>query len=188
MIKLGKTEASRHSTTRVCSPTRYFSRRSTRRRDSNCRRAGRDGLTGDIIRGTPWWDYPTGGGANTALFDGDRFLAHRDNTDLLLKGSLFLSSERLGSHEIVVGYDRYDDITEENVYSSRATSSFSVFEPASSRVTTSTPWPLLFQPSWGGSPVSVESRGTSFTVTDVVVHQRHLAGDQQTQSESGPAL
>jgi hypothetical protein len=34
----------------------------------------------------------------------------RDNTNLLLKGSYFFSGDRIGSHELVAGYDSFEDI------------------------------------------------------------------------------
>jgi hypothetical protein len=34
----------------------------------------------------------------------------RDNTNLLLKGSYFFSSDRLGAHEFIAGYDNFEDI------------------------------------------------------------------------------
>jgi hypothetical protein len=81
---------------------------------------GREGFTGEMIRGTPWNDLGLSppAYANMAAWDGDRTTDERNNSDLLLKGSVFLSGKRTGSHEIVFGYDRFDDVRKSNNYQS----------------------------------------------------------------------
>jgi outer membrane receptor protein involved in Fe transport len=43
---------------------------------------------------------------------------HRDNNEVVFKGSYFLSTNRRGSHNIVAGYDRYHDHRQANNYQS----------------------------------------------------------------------
>ena len=59
-----------------------------------------------------------------AWFDGNRAKDDRDNTDLLVKGTVFLSSERLGSHEVVFGYDRFDDMRERHGFQTQTDFAF----------------------------------------------------------------
>jgi outer membrane receptor for ferrienterochelin and colicin len=73
----------------------------------------------DIARGTDIWDLWNF--ANIEAFNSPVFCAvcnnatiHRDNDEYLLKASLFLSSQGLGSHDIVLGVDRFEDKRLEN--------------------------------------------------------------------------
>ena len=72
----------------------------------------------DLITGTPHIDLARGGimfGAAgfCSVCDDDR---ERDNQTILIKGNYFLSSERLGSHDVIVGYDTYNNRLVENNY------------------------------------------------------------------------
>ena len=68
----------------------------------------------DFAKGTPIldpWNF-----SNLEFYNSAYFCAvcpnsaeHRDNQDVLAKASWFLSSQGLGSHDIVLGYDRFDD-------------------------------------------------------------------------------
>ena len=65
----------------------------------------------DLIRGTLLVDNQRGGARyNSPTFCGVCREEERDNTDLLLKGSWFLSTPRAGSHNVVVGYDTFNDM------------------------------------------------------------------------------
>ena len=69
----------------------------------------RDLLEGTLMRrrGTSHrWHSPTFCGAGPPECPPEE----RSNTNLLAKGSYFLTSEQLGSHEVVFGYDTFDDI------------------------------------------------------------------------------
>jgi hypothetical protein len=69
----------------------------------------RDLLEGTLMRRrntSHLWHSPTFCGAGPP----DCPPEERSNTNLLAKGSYFLTNERLGSHEVVFGYDTFDDI------------------------------------------------------------------------------
>ncbi len=59
-------------------------------------------LVGDLTRGNPRW--------HSATFCGVCLPEERSNENSLLKASYFLSTERLGAHELVAGYDTFNDI------------------------------------------------------------------------------
>ncbi|MFI5166720.1 MAG: carboxypeptidase regulatory-like domain-containing protein [Thermoanaerobaculales bacterium] len=68
----------------------------------------------DLARGTPIVDENNF--SNTESYNSPTGCAvcansaqHRDNQDIFAKASWFLSSEGAGSHNIVLGYDRFDD-------------------------------------------------------------------------------
>jgi hypothetical protein len=91
---------------------------------------GREGFSGDLIRGTLWLDVGLGWSrANMPGFDGDRTKEDRDNTDLLVKGTVFLSNAKLGSHELVFGYDTFDDMRDSDLYQSPSDFAFGSFIP-----------------------------------------------------------
>jgi hypothetical protein len=74
----------------------------------------------DRINGTTGISWTTFSGWGSHLFCGDQCpggALQRNNEDILLKGSLFLSGGK-GSHDIVFGYDRYNDIVVDNNYQS----------------------------------------------------------------------
>ncbi len=66
--------------------------------------------TNDLILGTPVYDLAAGKTWNSPQFcgtgcpDSDE---KRDNEDILVKGTYFLSTKSLGSHNIVFGYDNF---------------------------------------------------------------------------------
>ncbi|HVN74747.1 MAG TPA: TonB-dependent receptor, partial [Thermoanaerobaculaceae bacterium] len=63
----------------------------------------------DLIKGTIIRDNVNGWASNSAYFCGTCPDKTRDNQDWLVKGSWFTTSSTLGSHDIVVGYDSFDD-------------------------------------------------------------------------------
>jgi len=71
---------------------------------------------GDRIRGTIYYDLGTGAIANHPFFcsECDGLPYHYNNEDTFAKGSWFLSSENLGSHELVFGVDQFIDEVQEN--------------------------------------------------------------------------
>ncbi len=77
----------------------------------------------DLQRGTPLED--ANNFTNTAVYNSPLFCAvcpgadeERNNHDYLAKASWFLSTPRLGSHDIVIGFDRYEDIMMSNNWQS----------------------------------------------------------------------
>ena len=68
----------------------------------------------DFARGTPIidpWNFSNAGFYNSPIFCAvcPNSTTHYDNQDVLGKASWFLSSKGLGSHDIVLGVDRFDD-------------------------------------------------------------------------------
>jgi hypothetical protein len=75
----------------------------------------------DLDRGTVLWDlFNTGAYYHSPVFCAVCPGANekRDNQDVILKGSWFLSSEGIGSHDIVFGVDRFQDKIDLNNYQS----------------------------------------------------------------------
>jgi hypothetical protein len=65
----------------------------------------------DLIRGTLLIDRQRANARyNSPTFCGVCRIEERDNSDLLVKGSWFLSSGRWGSHNVVIGYDTFNDM------------------------------------------------------------------------------
>ncbi len=65
--------------------------------------------TQDLIEGTLMVDGPTGFRWWSPTFCGICTPEERNNENMLLKGSWFVSSEGLGSHDLSFGYDTFDD-------------------------------------------------------------------------------
>ncbi len=63
----------------------------------------------DIIKGTEFRDRTSGGYGWSPTFCGVCEPEDRNNKDYLLKASYFLSTQKGGSHDIVVGADSYED-------------------------------------------------------------------------------
>ena len=84
----------------------------------------------------------------------------RDNTDLLLKGSYFLSSDRAGAHTMVFGYDRYNDHRRTNNHQSG--SDYRILG-TSTVVRDNVIYPVFVGPSTliQYNPISLESSGTN---------------------------
>jgi outer membrane receptor protein involved in Fe transport len=64
----------------------------------------------DVINGTLLVDRQRNARYNSPTFCGVCRTEERDNSDLLVKGSWFLSSGRWGSHNVVLGYDTFNDM------------------------------------------------------------------------------
>jgi hypothetical protein len=63
----------------------------------------------DLVRGTLLIDNQRGARYNSPTFCGVCRTEERDNSDVLVKGSWFLSTGRWGSHNVAVGYDTFND-------------------------------------------------------------------------------
>ena len=85
----------------------------------------------DVVRGTPVWDRSRG----DARWNSPTFCAvcgltaedvaagklneeERDNRNIILKGSYYLSTAAAGSHNVVVGVDAFEDTRKNNAYQS----------------------------------------------------------------------
>jgi hypothetical protein len=87
----------------------------SKRRGEN---VGSGGRSRDLIEGTPMYDNTNGYLGHAPLFCAVCSNAEAGNEDSLAKASYFLSSAKLGSHDIVVGYDRYKDTARLNNHQS----------------------------------------------------------------------
>jgi outer membrane receptor for ferrienterochelin and colicin len=74
----------------------------------------------DLVQGTLLIDNSRVGGARwwSDTFCGVCTPEGRDSEDIFAKGSYFLSTDRLGSHNLVFGYDRFNDIRRANNHQS----------------------------------------------------------------------
>ena len=73
----------------------------------------------DLIRGTLLIDRQRANARyNSPTFCGVCRTEERDNSDLLVKGSWFLSSGRWGAHNVVIGYDTFNDVRASNNHQS----------------------------------------------------------------------
>ncbi|MCM3875693.1 MAG: TonB-dependent receptor [Thermoanaerobaculia bacterium] len=80
---------------------------------------GSGSLYTDLIQGTLMRDISRGRARyNAPTFCGVCDPESRDNRDILVKGTYFLSSDKLGSHNIVVGYDNFSGQHKSNNYQS----------------------------------------------------------------------
>jgi hypothetical protein len=64
---------------------------------------------GDLIKGTVVYSNAQGYVGNAAIFCGGCEPEDRNNKDYLAKGSWFLSTSGMGSHDVVFGWDHYED-------------------------------------------------------------------------------
>ncbi|MEW6335926.1 MAG: TonB-dependent receptor [Acidobacteriota bacterium] len=80
--------------------------------------SGGDATPGDIANGTNITYAFEGVDAGSPAFCGSCGDERRDNENILVKGSYFLSTEKTGSHDIVFGYDSFDDMRFNNNYQS----------------------------------------------------------------------
>jgi outer membrane receptor for ferrienterochelin and colicin len=64
---------------------------------------------GDRVKGTVVYSNTQGYVGNAAIFCGGCEPEDRNNKDYLGKGSWFLSTQSMGSHDVVFGYDQYQD-------------------------------------------------------------------------------
>jgi hypothetical protein len=130
----------------------------------------------DLDRGTVLWDLNNTG----AFYHSPVFCAvcpgadeKRDNQDVILKGSLFLSGQRGGSHDVVFGVDRFQDRVDVNNYQS-GSSYFLVDD--SIIVRDGTIYPQFFGGSFASLvvwwPVYTFSRGSDFRTDSAFVNDK----------------
>ncbi len=79
---------------------------------------GAGGKFTDVVRGTVLFDSATGAQYNAPLFCGVCDDETRDNENFLVKGTYFLSTKALGSHNLVFGYDNFAGKVKSNNYQS----------------------------------------------------------------------
>ena len=79
---------------------------------------GSGGDSTDLINGTVIRDNVHYWNSNSPTFCGVCGAERRNNEDYIVKGSLFAASNTMGSHDIVFGYDTFNDIRKANNYQS----------------------------------------------------------------------
>jgi outer membrane receptor protein involved in Fe transport len=72
----------------------------------------------DLVNGTPVKDVNLGVVYNSPTFCGVCSPETRDNDDIVVKGTYFLSTPSLGSHTLLAGYDDYRGMRKSNNYQS----------------------------------------------------------------------
>ncbi|HWB29674.1 MAG TPA: carboxypeptidase regulatory-like domain-containing protein [Vicinamibacterales bacterium] len=133
------------------------------------------GLNTDLIAGTPLSDNLTGAWWWAPNFCGVCPDERRDNTDLVLKGSYFLSSAS-GSHDLSFGYDGFNDKTFADNHQSA--SDWHVWT-TTSFIQDGTVYPVIDP---GGStyiinwPVQPASHGTNFRTHSLFVNDKWAYG------------
>jgi outer membrane receptor for ferrienterochelin and colicin len=95
----------------VLSPTLFLEARFSKR---NFTFVGSGAPTTDIVEGTLLIDNTSQRRYWSPTFCGVCTQEERDNEDVYVKGSYFLSSPKYGSHNMVVGYDNFNDIRKAN--------------------------------------------------------------------------
>lgn len=143
---------------------------------------GSGGDSQDLILGTVVRDNVNAWQSNAPTFCGVCTPEKRNNEDWLVKGSWFVSSDALGSHDIVVGYDSYNDMRLSN--NNQSGSNF-VYWPTSYLTTASGGIvldPVLQQPipivyGDGSSdftywPVLKSSLGTNFRTNSTFINDK----------------
>jgi outer membrane receptor protein involved in Fe transport len=135
----------------------------------------------DLVAGTLVIADALGGARyNSPTFCGVCRPEERDNENVLGKLSYFLSSERLGSHDLVAGYDRFTDIRAADNHQSgsdyriigtsaiiRGGEVFPVWDNDTSTA-------IVF------NPILQESRGTDFTTLSYYVNDQWRLNDRLT--------
>jgi hypothetical protein len=148
--------------TGVLSPTFFVDARYSTRDETL---SGLGGTTTDLVRGTLLIDGQRGTRFWAPTLCGVCDPEERDNQDLFLKGSYFLSRDGLGSHNVVFGYDGFNDTRFANNHQSgsdyRMATSGTVLR-GSGAATTIYPQFLPGSTLMVWQPILVGSRGSNF--------------------------
>jgi hypothetical protein len=132
----------------------------------------------DLIQGTLLID-PAGRRYNAPTFCGVCTDEERDNQDIFVKGSYFLSTQGTGSHNLVVGFDSFKDVRLANNYQSgsnyRLTNAPAVLN-GTDLIYTFVSGTTRFQ--W--NPIFVESQGTDFRTNSAFVNDNWTISDRLT--------
>ena len=141
----------------------------------------------DLIDGTLLIDNSRAGGARwwSDTFCGVCTPEARDSEDVFAKGSYFMSTPRLGSHNVVFGYDNFNDIRQANNHQSgsdyRILSAGAIL--TGNGATESDLFPIFLGDGtttiqW--NPITQESEGTSFRTHSVFVNDTWRMGARLT--------
>ena len=132
----------------------------------------------DLVQGTLLIDT-AGRRYNAATFCGVCTDEERDNQDIFIKGSYFLSTTGSGSHHLVIGYDSFNDVRLADNYQSGSNYRL-INAPAilngTDLIATFVSGTTQFQ--W--NPIFVESQGTNFRTHSVFVNDNWAVADRLT--------
>ncbi|HEX5760902.1 MAG TPA: TonB-dependent receptor [Thermoanaerobaculia bacterium] len=137
----------------------------------------------DLIKGTLFVDQLTNARWHSPTFCGVCRPEERDNENLLLKASYFWTSETLGAHDLVVGYDTFTDVRAADNHQSGSDfrillsntvladgQLYPVFIPRVPPVNAGT----IIQ----FNPILVSSQGTDFTTNSYFLNDRWRLNDR----------
>src|SRR5262245_3669023 len=141
----------------------------------------------DLIDGTLLIDNSRAGGARwwSDTFCGVCTPEARDSDDVFAKGTYFLSTPRFGSHNLVFGYDNFDDIREANNHQSgsdyRILSAGAIL--SGNGATENDLFPIFLGDGtttiqW--NPITQESEGTNFRTHSVFLNDTWRVGSRLT--------
>lgn len=142
---------------------------------------GSGGTNPDLIEGTPITDTVSAGGRywHAQNFCGICPDEERNNENYLAKGSYFLSTGSAGSHDLVFGYDSFNDIRIADNHQSATDFTVWVSQPL---IRGDQVFPQLF--TQGGFviywPIFQSSQGTDFTTNSLFVNDVWRLGDKWT--------
>lgn len=128
----------------------------------------------DLEKGTVIYDMSYGYTYESPVFCGVCGPEMRDNKSYLLKGSWFLSTPSMGSHDLVFGYDEFVDIRESNNYQSG--SNFWMYaEYTEQNPATGALYPVMIGGSdsyWEYWPIFKLSQGTDFKTKSLFLNDK----------------
>jgi hypothetical protein len=136
----------------------------------------------DLIKGTLLVDGTTGNRFNSPTFCGVCRPEGRDNENKLIKGSWFLSTGNLGSHDVSAGYDTFSDVRTADNHQSGSDfriillNAFVKNGQIYPQILTDDPaHPLNQYIQW--NPILLSSRGTDFTTNSFYLNDKWRLND-----------
>lgn len=141
---------------------------------------GSGGLDQTLNGGTPIWDFVNGVIYNESLFCGVCRDEERDNENQLAKLSYFLSTGNAGSHDLVVGYDNFEDIRAADNHQSPNDLMIWNFAPSIIDEASNQVFPVFFPGATNIEllPILNETQGTSFVTESAFVNDRWRLNDK----------
>jgi hypothetical protein len=142
---------------------------------------GSGGLDMSLNNGTPIWDFVNNVIYNESLFCGSCRPEERDNENQLLKASYFLSAGSGGSHDLVGGYDSFEDIRAADNHQSP--NDLMIWNFAASIIdrTNNQVFPVFIGDGQTTNievlPILNETQGTSFITNSLFVNDRWRLND-----------
>jgi outer membrane receptor protein involved in Fe transport len=143
----------------------------------------------DLIAGTLLIDRVSGGRYHSPTFCGVCKPEERDNTNALAKVSYFLSTGGLGSHDLVAGYDTFEDIRKADNHQSG--SDWRILGTGVTILSDGTILPIFLGPGTGATPradstfiqfdpILQSSQGTSFKTNSLFANDTWRFSDRLT--------